>query len=127
MFAALSSPLTRYRIMAYVTGVVLVILVCVAMPLKYLGDDDRMVAVVGTLHGWLYLFYVLATANLAYVRRWSLGRSLLVVVAGTIPFVVFFVEHRIVAETDATGPTQPGPGRQEEFPEPQRPSVSETP
>lgn len=100
MLKSLSSPLTRYRVMANVTGVVLVILVCVAMPLKYLGDDDRLVAIVGTMHGWLYLFYVLATVNLAYVRRWSFGRSLLVIIAGTIPFAVFFVERRIVAQTE---------------------------
>ena len=104
---SLSSPVTRYRVMAYVTGVVLILLVCVAMPLKYWGDDERLVAIVGTAHGWLYLFYVLAAANLAYVRRWSIGRTLVVIIAGTIPFAVFFVERRVTE--DAGQDSQPVP------------------
>jgi integral membrane protein len=49
------NALTRYRIMAYVTGVGLVLLVCVAMPLKYFADSPGMVHVIGMLHGYLYI------------------------------------------------------------------------
>ena len=102
--------LTRYRIMAYVTGVGLVLLVCVAMPLKYLADSPGMVHVIGMLHGYLYILYIIATFDLGSRRRWPLLKMLLVMLSGTIPFAVFFVEHRIVKEELARtgGPSSPG-------------------
>ncbi|MGE5764421.1 MAG: DUF3817 domain-containing protein, partial [Mycobacterium leprae] len=45
--------LTRYRVLAYVVGVWLLLLVLVAMPLKYVGGNDALVAVVGPIHGFL--------------------------------------------------------------------------
>ena len=96
--AAMPNALTRYRIMAYVTGVGLVLLVCVAMPLKYFADSPGMVHVIGMLHGYLYILYIIATFDLGSRRRWPLLKMLLVMLSGTIPFAVFFVEHRIVKE-----------------------------
>lgn len=93
-----SGVLTRYRVMAWVTGVLLLVLVFVAMPLKYIGDDDRMVAVVGVMHGWLYMAYLVTAFMLAYRLRWSLGRTVLLLLAGTIPFMSFVAERRVVHE-----------------------------
>ncbi len=90
--------LTRYRVMAWVTGVLLLVLVFVAMPLKYIGDDDRLVAVVGVMHGWLYMAYLVTAFMLAYRLRWSLGRTVLLLLAGTVPFMSFVAERRVVHE-----------------------------
>lgn len=95
--------LTAYRILAYVTGTGLIALVCVAMPLKYLGDNPEPTAVVGQIHGFLYALYALCTLLLAYVRRWTLAKTALVVLAGTIPFVTFYAERRVVAAERAAG------------------------
>ena len=43
-----------YRVMAYIVGTLLIVLVCVAMPLKYAAGRPTMVNVVGISHGWLY-------------------------------------------------------------------------
>lgn len=88
--------LTRYRVMAYVTGVLLLVLVLVAMPMKYLGGEERLVQVVGVAHGWLYLLYLVTALMLAYQLRWSPVRTLLVVLAGTVPFASFFAERAVV-------------------------------
>lgn len=93
-----SGELTRFRVMAWTTGCLLLLLVLVAMPLKYLGDDERMVRVVGVLHGWLYLAYLVTAFTLAYRLRWSAGKSLLVLLAGTVPFMSFVAERRVTAE-----------------------------
>lgn len=87
--------LLRFRVMAYVTGVLLVVLVFVAMPLKYIGDDDRLVAIVGVAHGWMYMLYLVAAFMLAFQLRWSLGRTILLLLAGTIPFASFVAERRV--------------------------------
>jgi integral membrane protein len=89
--------LTWYRVMAWVTGVMLLVLVFVAMPMKYIGDDPTLVRVVGIAHGWLYVVYVLSALTLAYQARWRPLRTLLVVLAGTIPFASFVAERKVVA------------------------------
>ena len=83
--------------MAWVTGVMLLILVFVAMPVKYIGDDDSLVRIVGVAHGWLYIVYVITVLTLAYQARWRPLRTLLVMLAGTIPFASFIAERKVVA------------------------------
>ena len=87
--------LIRYRIIAWVVGVVLLVLVLVAMPVKYLGHNDALVAVVGPIHGFLFMVYVALTFDLGRRVRWPLGRMLLVMLAGTIPFLSFWAERKV--------------------------------
>jgi integral membrane protein len=92
----LGRSVTAYRAFAYLTGVGLVLLVFVGLPLKYLAGSPGVVAVVGTAHGYLYLGYLIATLNLGTRLRWSPGRLLLVMAAGTVPFMSFVAERRVV-------------------------------
>ena len=85
-----------YRVMSYVTGVLLVILFFVGLPLKYVFDKPEVVAVVGTAHGFLFMVYVVLVLALGFMARWSIGKILGVSLAGTIPLAVFFVEPRVV-------------------------------
>ena len=88
----------RFRVMAWVTGVMLLVLVFVAMPMKYLGDDESLVRVVGVAHGWLYIVYLIAALTLAYQARWRPLKTILVVLAGTVPFASFVAERKVVAD-----------------------------
>lgn len=90
-----------FRAMAYTVGVGLLILVLVAMPLKYLADSEGVIRVVGPLHGFLYMVYLVATVNLAFKARWTPVRMVLVMLAGTIPFVSFVAERRVTDELRA--------------------------
>ncbi|HEX6755953.1 MAG TPA: DUF3817 domain-containing protein [Mycobacteriales bacterium] len=90
--------LLRYRAMAYVVGVWLIVLVLVAVPLKYLADQPRMVEIVGPVHGFLYMVYLVTAVDLAFRARWSPVRTVLVMLAGTIPFLSFFAERKVTAE-----------------------------
>lgn len=101
--------LTAYRVISYVTGVGLLVLVLLGVPLKYAGDNDSVVAVVGPLHGFLYMIYVVIALAMAYSRRWTILRTLVALIAGTIPFAVFFVEHRVVAEERTAPPVADAP------------------
>jgi len=100
----MSAAVTRYRLMAYVVGVGLLVLVFVAMPLKYLGGNPAAVAVVGPVHGFLYMVYLVVALDLALRARWSLPRTVLVLLAGTIPFLSFVAERRITRELAAPAP-----------------------
>jgi integral membrane protein len=87
--------LIRYRIIAWVVGVVLLVLVFVAVPVKYIGGNDALVAAVGPIHGFLFMVYVALTFDLGRRARWPLGRMVLVMLAGTIPFLSFWTERKV--------------------------------
>src|ERR687898_387838 len=83
------NALIRYRIMAYTVGVLLVILVCVGVPLKYLGDNDTVVTWTAIPHGWLYMLLLITAFDLGRRARWSWKRLILIGLAGALPLPVF--------------------------------------
>ena len=92
-----TAALTRYRVMAYVVGVMLVVLVFVAVPLNYLADVPEVSAVVSPIHGFLYIVYLLAAFDLALKARFTAKGTVLVLLAGVVPFVSFWAERRVTA------------------------------
>ena len=85
--------LVRYRVMAWIVGVLLVVLVVVGMPLKYLGGNDAVVVATGVPHGWLYMVLLITAYDLGRRVRWPWLRLLLIAAAGTVPFLSFVAEH----------------------------------
>ena len=95
------AALTRYRVMAWVVGVLLIALVLVAVPVKYAAGIDEPVTVLGTLHGWLYFIFFLTACDLAVRARWSLKDTVLTVLAGTVPVLSFYAERVATRRTRA--------------------------
>ncbi|GIJ80825.1 integral membrane protein [Micromonospora phaseoli] len=91
------AALTRYRVIAWVVGVVLILLVVIGMPLKYGFDNPIVVETVGQAHGFLYMLYLVAAFDLSRRANWPLKRMVLVMLAGTVPFVSFWAERRVSA------------------------------
>jgi integral membrane protein len=65
------------------------------MPLKYIGGDDTVVAVVGPIHGFLFMIYLVLAFDLARRAKWSFTRMILVMLSGTIPFLSFWTERKV--------------------------------
>ncbi|SCL39139.1 integral membrane protein [Micromonospora rhizosphaerae] len=105
----MGGALTRYRVIAWIVGVALAVLVLIGMPLKYGFDNSTVVAVVGTAHGWLFMIYLAATFDLSRRADWSLKRMLLVMLAGTVPFVSFYAERRVSRWLAPEQPRTPEP------------------
>ncbi|MCT7351054.1 DUF3817 domain-containing protein [Streptomyces sp. 15-116A] len=98
------SVLTRYRVMAYVTGVLLVALT-IGMIGKYALKMDGaadFTQVVSIAHGWLYVVYLIFAFDLGSKAKWPVKKQLWVLLAGTIPTAAFFVERRISRELAAS-------------------------
>lgn len=95
------TALRNYRIAAWVTGVGLLVLVFVAMPLKYIWDIPGPTAIVGMTHGFLYMAYILLTLLLAERARWKPLDAVVVALAGTIPIASFVAERRVTARVMA--------------------------
>jgi integral membrane protein len=102
---------TAYRALALVVGVLLVAL-AVGMVLKYLTADgtpiqlfgDQLTAVVALIHGWIYIVYVVVAFFLARRAGWSLGFLAVLLLAGLVPVMIFFVEQRVISRLRAEHP-----------------------
>jgi integral membrane protein len=92
--ASLSGPLLRYRVAAYVTGTGLLAL-CFVMVLRYGYGNPEPSAIYSPIHGVLYMIYLVLTIDLAIKARWSIKNTILVLLAGCVPFVSFVVERRV--------------------------------
>jgi integral membrane protein len=90
---SIAGALLRYRIVAWVVGVGLVVLVLIGVPLQTAGHNDTVVKIVGPLHGFLYMLYLVLVLDLARRCRWNPIRMILVMAAGTVPFLSFVAEH----------------------------------
>lgn len=91
----MKGALLRFRVMAYVTGVLLILLVCIGVPLKYLAGEPIVVELVGQAHGIMYMVYLVVAYALAHRCGWRLKRTVAVLLAGTIPFVSFVAERKV--------------------------------
>ncbi|MEU3294499.1 DUF3817 domain-containing protein [Streptomyces longwoodensis] len=97
------SVLTRYRVMAYVTGVLLVLLTLgvIAKYLLHIDGADGFTTAVGIAHGWLYVVYLVVAFDLGSKAKWPVKKQLWVLLAGTIPTAAFFVERKVSQELQA--------------------------
>ncbi|WP_335974645.1 MULTISPECIES: DUF3817 domain-containing protein [Streptomycetaceae] len=95
-----SSVLTRYRVMAYVTGVLLIVLTLsvIAEYVLHIDGASTATGIVGFAHGWLYVVYLVFAFDLSTKAKWPLSRMAWVLLAGTVPTAAFFVERRVTRE-----------------------------
>ena len=84
-----------YRVMAYVTGTMLIVLCFVGIPLQVFAHFDAVEKVVGTLHGVLYIVYIVVAFTMTRVvkMRTASISTIVVLAAGTIPVLTFVVER----------------------------------
>ena len=97
--ARIAAALTRYRVLAWTTGIWLLVLTTEVVA-KYGFDIDNF-GWVGIVHGWVYLVFLIVTADLAIKVRWPAVKTILTLLSGTIPFLSFFVEHIRTKEVKA--------------------------
>lgn len=83
--------------MAYVVGVMLLILTF-AVILRYGFGEPTLSKVVSPIHGFLYMIYLVTVIDLGLRAKFSVVKMVLVMLAGTIPFVSFIAEHRVAEE-----------------------------
>ncbi|MBU6245117.1 MAG: DUF3817 domain-containing protein [Actinomycetales bacterium] len=105
----------RYKVMAYVTGVILgtaftwmVVLIALWVSagndlLGYFSadpDKPALYSVLWIVHGWAYFIYLIVGVDLAFRLRYGIGRTVLILLAGTIPFMSFVAEHYVHADIE---------------------------
>lgn len=100
--------LLRYRIMAFVTGVILISGLVVWAVSTATTSVDTVNEILWIAHGWLFVVYAVMTLLLAVRLRWPLARVAVVVLAGTVPTMSFVAEHFVTRDA-RRAPTQRQP------------------
>ena len=107
----MSRLFVAYRVLAMIVGVLLAFCALVALPLKYLAPEGsdlqqfgESASIMWVLHGWVFMIYVVVTFLLARRARWSVPFTALVLAAGLIPLIIFWVERRVVERVRAEHP-----------------------
>lgn len=100
-----------YRVLALVVGVLLAFCSFVALPLRYLtteGSDlqrlGETLSIGWVVHGWVFMIYVVVAFLLSRKARWSLQFTALTLVAGLVPLLIFWVEHKVNQRVRAENP-----------------------
>lgn len=91
----MKNPIHFLRITGLVEAVSFMLLVGIAMPLKYIWHLPQAVRVVGMIHGILFVIFCIALARAALAAKWPIGRSALIFAASLIPFGPFLVDGRM--------------------------------
>ena len=88
----MEAAVLRYRVMAYVTGVVLIVLCFVGIPLQVAGYPT-VANNVGVVHGILYIIYLVFAWILSRKLGLATKPTVIMLLAGTIPIMTFIVER----------------------------------
>jgi integral membrane protein len=93
----LRSDLDRFRLVSLLEGVSYIVLLGIAMPLKYAGGNTAIVPIVGPIHGALFVLFGLALYAVATNRDWSWRQSTIAMIAAIVPLGAFWLERRLRA------------------------------
>jgi integral membrane protein len=95
----LTSSVARLRLLAFLEGVSLLVLVLVAVPLKYASGDPALSKVLGPVHGALFLLFLFLTFAVALEYRWKFRETTWkVIIACFVPFGTFYVDWKILSK-----------------------------
>jgi integral membrane protein len=92
----MKNSLKLFRVVGYTEGISFLLLLAIAMPLKYIFGYDEVVTIVGGLHGGLFILYVVIAAYLALKLRWSFLTFLTAGLASVLPFGPFIFDAKMM-------------------------------
>ena len=94
------SCIKRLRIIGYIEGISYILLMFVAMPLKYLADSPQMVSWTGWVHGVLFVIYSLVLLQVMIVKSWNVWTASIPFIAALVPFGPFLIDGWIRKKND---------------------------
>ena len=89
----MQAAVLRYRVMAFITGCLIIIVVFVGIPLQIWGHNTIIANQVATVHGVLYIVYIVFAYMLANKLHMKTKPTVILLLAGTVPIMTFVVER----------------------------------
>lgn len=100
----MKGALRRFSVLAVLVGIGLLVLLFVAVPLDRLAGRDGFARPFEQVHGFVFMVYLVTVADLGRRVGWPVRRMVLVMLAGTVPFLSFVVERRMTRDVLAHVP-----------------------
>jgi len=94
----LRSTIGRLRVVGWLEGASYLLLLFIAMPLKYAMGHPEMVEVVGMAHGILFVLFCAAATHAAFANKWPITRLFAAFISSVLPFGPFVFDARFLKE-----------------------------
>ncbi|MBX3163036.1 MAG: DUF3817 domain-containing protein [Bacteroidetes bacterium] len=92
-----TTTIGRLRLLAFLEGVSLLVLVFIAVPLKYYFGNPSLVKSIGPIHGALFLGFVFNALRVGVEQQWKFKETTWkVLVACFVPFGTFYIDYKIL-------------------------------
>ena len=91
----MTNPIARLRTIAMIEGISFLVLLFIAMPLKYIWGQPQAVRIIGMAHGVLFVIFCAALLHTTIAAKWPLGRPALLFLASIIPFGPWIIDRRM--------------------------------
>ena len=88
--------LVRLRIIALLEGWSLLLLLFIAMPVKYIMGIPEATQAIGLIHGVLFVLFVFATLIISVLQKWNLGTVFVVMASSFVPFGTFYIDRKVL-------------------------------
>ncbi|MCB0419205.1 MAG: DUF3817 domain-containing protein [Bdellovibrionales bacterium] len=85
----------NFRLISYAEGASFLILLFIAMPMKYVGGNPLPVKYIGWIHGLLFVVYVASAAVTSDAESWSGKKLFLALIAAVLPFGPFVFNRKV--------------------------------
>jgi integral membrane protein len=93
----LTTSIGRLRILAFLEGISLLILIFIAVPMKYYFANPSLVKTIGPIHGALFLLFIFNALSVGVEQNWKFKEvTWKVLIACMIPFGTFYVDYKIL-------------------------------
>ncbi len=92
------SAIGRFRVIAICEGISFLILLLIAMPLKYFAGYPQAVLIIGWIHGFLFIVYIISVIDVKIVKKWSITKSIIALAASLIPLGPFILDKKILSK-----------------------------
>jgi integral membrane protein len=94
----LSTPFSRLRLIGILEGISYLVLMGIAMPLKYIAHKPEAVLYCGWVHGVLFVLFCLALLQVWIKYKWSFTKALVAFIAALLPFGTFVLDRKLRKE-----------------------------
>lgn len=99
MINLLKTKIGRLRIIGFLEGVSLLVLIFIAVPMKYYFDNPSLSKTLGPIHGAIFLLFLFNTLSVGIEQNWKFKTTTCkVILACFIPFGTFYIDNKILSK-----------------------------
>ena len=89
-----------FRIISFLEGISYLLLLFIAVPLKYFNEQEYLVEILGMPHGILFILYIFFSIILKNKMNWSIRQTIEIMIGSIIPFWTFYIDYKYLKSSN---------------------------